>query len=168
MNHISLEKKGRPRCFAKSSTVQDMFQASSAALRLLGNGDCYLMHEMQSGSWLYPYDRHVSTKKKHVLYYSRRSLQTQVMCIARLLAEVSTVGVGFCKTGTTVPHSIWYFRSKISYAIFTYEYHLDSLLLVYQQQQDLSIIYIRPSIWHTVRLDKQESGATLHNQAFGG
>ena len=26
MNHISLKKKSRPRCYAKSSTVQDAFQ----------------------------------------------------------------------------------------------------------------------------------------------
>ena len=46
----------------------------------------------------------------------------------RLLAEISTVGAGFCRTRTTVPQSIWHFRSKNGYAIFhCYEYHLDSL-----------------------------------------
>ena len=50
------------------------------------------------------------------------------MCVVRLLAEISTVGVGFCKTHTTVPQSIWHFRSKNGYAIFhCYEYYLDSL-----------------------------------------
>ena len=51
------------------------------------------------------------------------------MCVVRLLAEISTVGAGFGKTRTTVPHSIWHFRSEKGYAIFhCYEYHLDSLL----------------------------------------
>ena len=46
----------------------------------------------------------------------------------RLLAEISTVGVGFWKTHTTVLQSIWHFRSKNGYAIFhCYEYYLDSL-----------------------------------------
>ena len=47
-------KKGRPRCYTKSPTVQDMFsqyQASSATLGWPGDGDCYLMYKMQSCGW---------------------------------------------------------------------------------------------------------------------
>ena len=51
------------------------------------------------------------------------------MCVVRLLAEISTVDAGFCKTHTTVAHSIWHFRSEKGYATFhCYEYYLDSLL----------------------------------------
>ena len=54
------------------------------------------------------------------------------MCVVRLLAEISTVGARFYKTRTTVPHSIWHFRSEKGYAIFhCYEYHLDSLIKVH-------------------------------------
>ena len=47
----STKKKGRPGCYAKSPTVQDVFwptQASSAALGQSGDEDCYIMHKMQS------------------------------------------------------------------------------------------------------------------------
>ena len=42
-------KKGKP--LHKTHFVQ--YQASSPALGWLGDGDCYLMHKVQSDSWLY-------------------------------------------------------------------------------------------------------------------
>ena len=42
------------------------------------------------------------------------------------------MNASFCKVRSTVPHSIWHFRSKNRYAIFQRnEYHLDSLLIVH-------------------------------------
>ena len=51
-----LLKKKQTRCYVKSSTAWDMFrpipgQPHPAALGWLGNGDCYLMHKMESGGW---------------------------------------------------------------------------------------------------------------------
>lgn len=43
-------KKGKP--LHKTHFVQ--YQASSPGLGWLGDGDCYLMHKVQSDSWLYP------------------------------------------------------------------------------------------------------------------
>ena len=41
------------------------------------------------------------------------------------------MNASFCKVHSTVPHSIWHFRSKNCDAIFQRnEYHLDSLLIV--------------------------------------
>ena len=44
------------------------YQASSAALRWLGYGDCYLMHRMQSGGWPYIKD----TLRRHLLFVQLR------------------------------------------------------------------------------------------------
>ena len=54
-----------------------------------------------------------------------------MICVVRLFVEISTVNASFCKVRTTVPHSIWHFRSKNRYAIFQCnEYYLDSLSIV--------------------------------------
>ena len=51
------------------------------------------------------------------------------MCVVRLLAKISTVAAGFCRTRTMVPYSIWHFRSKKQLRNFRcYVYHLDSLI----------------------------------------
>ena len=44
---------------SKSLTAQvfGQNQASSAVLGQLGDGDCHLMHRIQSGGWLYPKGR---------------------------------------------------------------------------------------------------------------
>ena len=38
--------------------------------------------------------------------------------VVRLFVKISTVNASSCKVRTTVPHSIWHFRSKNRYAIF--------------------------------------------------
>ena len=55
-NHISL--KNRPRCHTKSPTAQDAFWPIPGLIRcagvtVLGDGDCYITHKMQSDGWPY-------------------------------------------------------------------------------------------------------------------
>ena len=54
-NHTSIQN--RPRRYMQSHplcrTCFSQYQASSAVLGWLGDGDCHLMHKIQSGGWSY-------------------------------------------------------------------------------------------------------------------
>ena len=80
--------------------------------------------------------------KKMIVLTSRIEKKNKSACIVRLLTEISTVGTGFCKIHTTVPRSIWHFRSKNGYAIFhCHEYHLDSLMVAIYHAQELPLMF---------------------------
>ena len=68
-NYISL--KNRPRSYVKSSTVQDAFWPIPCTPHQLhwvdlSDGDCYLMHRMQSDGW--PYSRGEQRLLKSTIY----------------------------------------------------------------------------------------------------
>ena len=68
INKPHFPKKNRPR-FHESYPLRRMhfgqyyIYASSAALGWPGDGDCYLMHKMQSGGWPYPKGQYRSSLK---------------------------------------------------------------------------------------------------------
>ena len=44
--------------------------------------------------------------------WKQESKHFNLVCVVRLLGNISSVVVGYCKTRITVPHSIWHFHFK--------------------------------------------------------
>ena len=70
MNHISLNTKGRPRCYVKSPTVQDAFWPIPDVISYAGVTGSWglLSHAQNVVSWPYPYSRVASGRNSGYKY----------------------------------------------------------------------------------------------------